>query len=260
MRTIILRASALGIVAALSAGTSGCIGKQYHVPNYQSSIHQQNPGRRVLLLPLRTMSGVAQAPAADLVAADAAVGAYLSEHGYQLQRSAEVEQLVASFGDPRNLLYPTTKLFEALQTRDDCDYVMAPVVTLRQAELKGSDARWDGVIRPIPTEGAASALTWSGYQKATSLSVLVFTRKGEVVLASLGGLEVAFTMTLGVRYESPGTSPGSPLAQTSAGANARTGYLANPEYLREAIALALHPFIAMRDYPEDPEPYRGPGG
>ena len=85
-----------------------------------------------------------------------------------------------------------------------------------------------------------------------SLSIAVFNRHGELVQCSLGGLEIPYITTIGRRPiddQENGELGDSSLEPI------RSNYMSRNKVVQEAIALALHPMIRMRDYPDSPEYY-----
>ena len=100
-------------------------------------------------------------------------------------------------------------------------------------------------------------MVFSGYEKAASISMRVYTCDGDLVLDSAGGLDIAFGVFVAEQNDHPGTQPLTGNERTTASSSARD-YLSNPAYVDEAIAIALHPLIPMTGYPDTPEPYLGP--
>jgi hypothetical protein len=180
---------------------------------------------------------------------DRRIAKYLERHGFRLQDTKPALALI----EGQKLTFP--EYAKKLGEQNLCDLVIMPRVVMRQAQLQNSDARWDGVIRPIPTNGAA--MVWTGYQKAASLMIDVHTCGNAPVLEGMGGLDIAFGIQVTEYREHQGYA--STTAQERAAADTiERNYLGNNTYVDEAIAIAFHPLIPMPDYPKNPEPYLGP--
>ena len=231
---------------------TGCFAKQYYPAQYRPDVAQKIQGRRVILHPTELVF-VPPVSASDLAEVDRRIRYHLEGYGYELQNIEPAAKILDSLptASPKERL---ANYVQELGKQDLCDWLMVPSIVMRQAELRGSDARWDGVIRPIPAIGADEG-TFSGFQKAASLDMTVYACGGEQVHESRGGIDVTFLISIGVSYESPGASPLELQERGVGGANARRDYLRNIDYLKEAIQLAFHPLIPMPGYPDDPTVY-----
>ena len=241
------------LLAIVALCSTGCFSKRYFPAQYRPDVAEKIPGRRAILHPTELVF-VPPVSASDLAEVDRRIRDHIEKHGYVVQNIEPAAKILDSLPPAR----PTERLANYVQELGKqglCEWLMLPSIVLRQAELRGSDARWDGVVRPIPAVGAAKTMEYSGYQKAASLEMRVYACGGEQVLSSRGGIEVTFVFDITISFESPGNSPFELQEHGSGGANARRDYLRNTEYLREAIELAFHPLIPMPGYPDDPALY-----
>lgn len=100
-------------------------------------------------------------------------------------------------------------------------------------------ADWHGVRRRVKMEGIGDGVPehfdWSEKLDAISLSITVLNRNLDMIFHSIGGIQVAQALVLG---------------NNSANFRRRNDLLVNTNEINEAIALSLHPFIPMKNYPQ----------
>jgi hypothetical protein len=122
------------------------------------------------------------------------------------------------------------------------DTVLVPSLFVRQANIAGESARWDGVVRAVefeetsrtsPAIPANSPLV--GVAPAATLHMVVFDADGNRIQEAMGGLE----LLVQVRVLRPGTDTSEPIFEFTA----RTDLFANRTHLQEGIGLALSPFL-----------------
>lgn len=241
------------ICLAVAFAGAGCsLPRRYYVPEYHAASVQKLNGKRVALELTAIDPRLPRSAEKDIYVIDQIIRGYLETHGYSvLTMTAAVSP--GSSEAERTYRETREQVFAALKDLGRCDLAMFPMIVIRQAQLQNDEAGWDGVIRPIPMNDAASSMVFSGYQKAASLMIGVFTCEGEPVLRSLGGIDIPFAININIDSGSSGYMS-TPDTYSAAGASLAT-YLSNRGYLTEAVQLALHPLIPMETYPPDPEPY-----
>jgi hypothetical protein len=99
-------------------------------------------------------------------------------------------------------------------------------------------AEWNGVRRKIKVEGIDDALTnefnWTQTVDGISIAIYVFNREQQLIHHSVGGIQIAQALKM----------------NNNTGRFARRNdLLINEDEITEGIALALHPFIPMKNYP-----------
>ncbi|NRB39269.1 MAG: hypothetical protein HRU20_12510 [Pseudomonadales bacterium] len=99
-------------------------------------------------------------------------------------------------------------------------------------------AQWHGVTRKLKVQGLGNGVKddfdWSKSVDAISLSVYVFNRQQQLILHNIGGLQIAQALEL---HNNTGKF------------KRRKDLLRNEKEINEAIKLALHPLIQMKNYP-----------
>ncbi|MEQ9500545.1 MAG: hypothetical protein RIT81_26975 [Deltaproteobacteria bacterium] len=235
---------------------AGCFSKQYFPYVYAPSAVPATERPQVLVNAPVVREILAAPSPASLEALDAEIGARLEANGYRVDTSSVSRSRLAGISAvlPRLGARPVPESLKDLQGATGCDLVIVPVVEFRFCEAQNQNCRWDGVVREIP-HSDDTQLVMSGGFAAVSLLVNAYTCDGRAVLTSMGGIDVA-------RYATTKLFTGNDSASPVAGAgfsrlymNDRTDYLDDPAMRAEAIALALHPLVAMAEYPDDPTPY-----
>lgn len=189
---------------------------------------------------------------------DARLASYLKDNGYTVLPQREFRQhwntAVRAFGDPVD---PTTgrvnmKTFaqimqsvrDEFQTSSNLDaFVFTDLLELEVPFSGGlkHNARWHGVTRRPslqgPGTGVSADFDWSMPASVASLQVTVFDMELQRVFVSVGGLDATDAID----------------ARSSTGRfTRRRNILENNSYIDEGIALALHPFVVMKDWPGTP--------
>ena len=188
---------------------------------------------------------------------DARMTAYLEDNGFEVLPQRLFRQhwnvAVRAFGDPVD---PTTgrvnmkafsQIMQSVRDRfeEDTDldgFLFTDLVELQTAFNGGLKhlARWDGVTRrPAlqgPGTGVSTDFDWNAPASVASLQATLFDMKLERVFVSRGGLDATDAID----------------ARSSGGSWARRRQiLENDAHVAEGIALALHPLVAMKNYPGD---------
>lgn len=70
------------------------------------------------------------------------------------------------------------------------DIIVMPSITLRPAVLKGEMASWDNDGHKLRVIGTMSEMSWSGQIQGLSLTLDVFSNKGEWLFTSYGGVSL----------------------------------------------------------------------
>ena len=189
---------------------------------------------------------------------DGYVRSYLKDNGYKVLPQLEFKQHwnngVRAFGNPVD---PTTgkvnmKTFSQImvsvrdrmaeETAVDA-FVFTDLVELEVAFNAGLKhiARWDGVSRTPslqgPGTGVSADFDWNTLAAVASIQVSIYDMELQRVFVSRGGLDA--TDAIDTR-----SSDGRYVR--------RRNILENEDNVKEGIALALHPFIVMKDWPGNP--------
>ena len=102
-------------------------------------------------------------------------------------------------------------------------------------------ARWDGVNRKPPTQGAGDGVSvnfnWGAPVAATTIRISVFNTDLKLLFSGEGGM--ALNEAVDVR--------------SGSGFVRRREILGNEDHVREGIALALHPLVPMAKWPGNPD-------
>lgn len=183
---------------------------------------------------------------------------YLKENGYKVLPQREFTQhwntAVRAFGNPVD---PTTgkvnmKTFSQImvsvrdQMREETDldaFLFTDLVELQVSFSGGLKhvARWDGVSRKPSLQGPGSGVSadfdWNKQAAAASIQISIYNMELQRLFISRGGIDA--TEAIDTR-----SSEGRYVR--------RRNMLENENYIREGIALALHPFIVMEKWPGNP--------
>ncbi len=189
---------------------------------------------------------------------DALLSEALERHGWEVASSREFtlrwKKAVSMYGNPVD---PTTgrvngRTFSRIvNTIRDQMMESSDIDALIFTDLLEKDvyfaqgvnrvARWDGVSRKPPTQGAGNGVSvnfnWGAPVAATTLRVAVFDSDLTRIFVGEGG--VALNEAVDTR--------------SGAGFVRRREILGNETHIREGIALALHPLIPMQNWPGDPD-------
>lgn len=188
---------------------------------------------------------------------DGDVDKYLRAHGYKVLPQREFKQhwstAERAFGDPVD---PTTgkinmKTFAQIMTsvRDQMKdsgldaFIFTDLQEQQQSFSNGLKhlARWDGVSRKPslqgPGNGVSGDFDWYTQAAVASIQISIYDMELRHLFSSRGGLDA--TDAIDTR-----SSSGRFIR--------RRNILENEEHISEGIALALHPFIEMKDWPGNP--------
>jgi hypothetical protein len=189
---------------------------------------------------------------------DAFVAAAFESHGWEVVSSREFSQrwrnAVSMYGNPVD---PTTgrvngRTFSRIvQTVRDQIMESSNIDALVFTDLLEKDvyfaqgvnrvARWDGVSRKPPTQGAGDGVSvnfnWGAPVAATTIRISVFNTDLNLLFSGEGGM--ALNEAVDVR--------------SGSGFVRRREILGNEDHVREGIALALHPLVPMAKWPGNPD-------
>ena len=189
---------------------------------------------------------------------DLFVATALRAHGWEVVSSREFSQrwrnAVSMFGNPVD---PTTgrvnsRTFSRIvQTVRDQIMESSNIDALVFTDLLEKDvyfaqgvnrvARWDGVSRKPPTQGAGDGVSvnfnWGAPVAATTIRISVFNTDLKLLFSGEGGM--ALNEAVDVR--------------SGSGFVRRREILGNEDHIREGIALALHPLVPMANWPGNPD-------
>ena len=189
---------------------------------------------------------------------DGYVSTYLKDNGYKVIPQRIFKQhwnnAVLAFGDPVD---PTTgkvnmKAFSQIMVsvrdrmveENQLDaFVFTDLVELEVAFNNGLKhiARWDGVARKPSLQGPGNGVSvdfdWNRPAAVASMQVSIYDTELQRVFVSRGGLDATDAID----------------TRSSSGAFVRRrNVLESETFVKEGIALALHPFIEMEDWPGNP--------
>jgi len=189
---------------------------------------------------------------------DVVVAATLERHGWEVVPSREFSQrwrnAVSMYGNPVD---PTTgrvngKTFSRIvQTVRDQIMENSKIDALVFTDLLEKDvyfsqgvnrvARWDGVSRKPPTQGAGDGVSvnfnWGVPVAATTVRVSVFNADLKLLFSGEGG--IALNEAVDVR--------------SGSGFIRRREILGNESHIDEGVAIALHPLVPMSKWPGNPD-------
>lgn len=189
---------------------------------------------------------------------DLLIAQALTNHGWEVVSSRDFSQrwrnAVSMFGNPVD---PTTgrvnnaTFSRIIQTVRDQIVESSNIDALIFTDLLEKDvyfaqgvnrvARWDGVSRKPPTQGAGDGVSvnfnWGAPVAATTLRISIFDADLKLIFNGEGG--VALNEAVDVR--------------SGTGFVRRREILGNDNHIKEGIALALHPLVPMSNWPGNPD-------
>jgi hypothetical protein len=185
---------------------------------------------------------------------DTHVKQYLEANGYQVAPNYEFDnaynQAIRTYGniyDPTSgRVDPTTwravmaTTLQALQGGSIDAIIFTDVIERDVTHSVGLDhlAQWDGVSRKPGFSTASASLSegfdWNKPLKAATLVITIYTTDLEGVFSGRGGLDT-------LQVINAKSSPATYVRRKKA--------LTNDDNVEEGIAIALHPFIPMKNYP-----------
>lgn len=190
---------------------------------------------------------------------DGMVRSYLKENGYEVLPQREFTQhwntAVRAFGDPvdpttgrvnmRTFVQIMQNVRDQLRETTDVDAFIFTDLIETEAAFNGGMkhiARWDGVSRTPSLQGPGNSVSadfdWNRPAAVASLQISIYDMELQRLFASRGGLDATDAID----------------ARSSSGRYVRRrAILENESHVQEGIALAFHPFIAMEDWPGNPD-------
>ena len=131
-----------------------------------------------------------------------------------------------------------TALFNANPKLDAIIFTDIITSSVQYNDSTARMAQWHGVSRKLKVQGLGNGVNenfnWAQSVDGISLASYVFNRKQQLLLHSVGGIQIAQALEL---------------QNNRAKFKRRKDLLRNDKEINEAIALAMHPLIAMKNYP-----------
>ncbi len=182
---------------------------------------------------------------------------YLKDNGFSvlsnkiLEKHWEEEsQKAGGFFDPRTGKVNGSKVSKHLMNTikiageiQNFDAIIFLRIMKRPAKLVGDRVYWDGSSRKIYDDNGdvITDVTWQGEIGALSLSIQIFNRNQKLLFRSVGALEFP--------YEFSKTYTKKEFVW-------KQQFNFNTDEVMEGISVALHPFIAYKNYPKNPQFYQ----
>jgi len=232
----------LALVLMLSACASAprrVVTDNYISPNFS----QPRPNSLIVLLPAGAETEDLQPGAAVLMKA---LHQRLNAAGYKVVAldqgshdaiwTQEIEA-VGGIYDPKNgavrphaLMEAVGHLVQRVTSETGAEMVIMPRLLLREAEVSGMSALWDGQQRRVPTFGTgAGTLTQSGSTLGLSVGLEMFATSGEKVMETFGGALLPYRVNA-----------------RAARNEVRPDLFADESEVAEGAAIALAPFLRKK--------------
>ncbi|MDG2473123.1 MAG: hypothetical protein P8M71_08445 [Pseudomonadales bacterium] len=136
-------------------------------------------------------------------------------------------------------------VLQEIKNNSDIDAIVFTDLIERQVSFgigSSRTARWDGVSRKPKIKGAGAGVSqgfdWMQTVPAVSILLTIYHVDGQRLFQSAGGIEIT-------RMIDPHRGNGRFVR--------RENIFSSPSHIRKGVALALHPFAVMDDYPKLPE-------
>lgn len=183
----------------------------------------------------------------------------LKDSGYEIASNALFQQAwrkaIRQYGQPydsytsqinqRAFMRVMFTVLQEIKQNSDIDAIVFTDLIERQVSFSNGSsrtARWDGVSRKPKIKGAGTGVSqgfdWMQTVPAVSILVTIYHVDGQRLFQSAGGIEIT-------RMIDPHRGNGRFVR--------RDNIFSNPSHLRKGVALALHPFATMEDYPKSPK-------
>lgn len=255
------RLAALGLLVLIAACSSTANYNPTVFPyEIESERLQQQPVRRVVIANVN-LGGPSRLYLQELEPRiDKMVEQYLEANGIAVLPQRKFEQqwktAVRAYGNPydptsgkvneKAFVQALMSVRDALRQSDDIDAIVFTDLLEQEVAFSGGLkhlARWHGVSRKPtlqgPGDGVSADFDWNRSANAASLRVTIYDMELRRLFISLGGLD---------------TTEAIDTRSSSGRFVRRRSILENEAHLEEGIALAFHPFIAMKGYPGAPSP------
>lgn len=208
----------------------------------------------VMVLPLNVVMTLPGELEASSDRAWEALVAYVEAHGKRVQtvtlRDARIAwrgsiAVVASREETSGSGFDEAARVLALTLREEhaFDALIIPSLFVQTARMSGRSASWDGVRRQLEIEGdvrrigsVVTSISFRGGAPAASLHAVVLDEAGNTLLQGQGGLELLATIQVHGKA-------GAAVRERAWTFEPRQDLFADPEHLREGIAVALDPFL-----------------
>lgn len=228
--------------------------------DYSSDLTRNNAIHTVMIAPINFDKPSRYFINKNASSIDTQVKRYLEQHGYTIRSSRNFDnrwkKITREYGnmydDSRGqhtsafkpALTETMDYLFASDPKLDAiiftDLILSPV---HYTQGSSKSAQWHGVTRKLKVQGLGSGASedfdWSKAVDGISLASYVFNREQKLVLHSVGGIQIAQALDL---------------QNNQARFKRRRDILSNDNEIQEAIALALHPLVPMKNYPSNSLP------
>lgn len=224
------------LLSACASGPRRVVTDNYISPNFE----QPRPNSLIVLLPVGAETEDLQPGAAILTKA---LHQRMNAAGYRVVAldqgshdaiwTQEIEA-VGGIYDPKSgavrrhaVIEAVGHLVQRVTSETGAAMVIMPRLRLREAEVSGMSALWDGQQRRVPTFGTgAGTLTQSGSTLGLSVGLEVFAANGEKVMETFGGALLPYRVN----------------ARTAKN-EVRPDLFADESEVAEGAAIALAPFL-----------------
>tara|TARA_B100000767_G_scaffold186848_1_gene174281 strand:- start:4308 stop:5117 length:810 start_codon:yes stop_codon:yes gene_type:complete len=182
----------------------------------------------------------------------------LKESGYDMTSNLLFQQAwrkaVRQYGQPydsytsqinqRAFMRVMVTVLQDMKKNSNIDAVVFTDLIERQVNFSSSHnriAKWDGVSRKPKIKGSGNGVSqgfdWMQTIPAVSIFITIYHVNGNRLFQSAGGIELT-------RMIDPNRGNGRFIR--------RENIFSSPSHIRKGVALALHPFVFMDDYPTSP--------
>ena len=183
----------------------------------------------------------------------------LKDSGYAIASNALFQQAwrkaIRQYGQPydsytsqinqRAFMRVMYTVLQEIKQNSNIDAIVFTDLIERQVSFSNGSsrtARWDGVSRKPKIKGAGTGVSqgfdWMQTVPAVSILVTIYHVDGQRLFQSAGGIEIT-------RMIDPHRGNGRFVR--------RENIFSSPNHISQGVALALHPFAAMDNYPKSPE-------
>jgi len=145
------------------------------------------------------------------------------------------------------------ELIRKLAFHAEFDTVLVPTVFIAQAPIEEKSAHWDGVEREVSVvanslagKAVAETVPLEGLAPAATLHMAVYDGEGNKIQEGRGGIDLLIEVRVKHNPYGPGDDPVFRFMP-------RSDPFADPEHVREGIAIALSPFLPALLPPHEEE-------
>ncbi len=241
----------LAIALTLLCSACGSISMNDTAYDYTLVKEKLNPPPKTLLLAPRNFGIPSKSYLKEYEPfIDGEVTRYLQKHGYNVVTSDVFEsawrRAERKYGSPYNAsesqINPQSfrqivlQVFEEVREQTDAQAIVFTDLVEQMVVFTGSNsrrARWHGVSRQPKTRGGnqlSADFDWTQAVPAVSLRVIIYTPEADLVFKSFGGLEVSRQINT-----------------DKARFSRRSELFTSARNVQEGVAIALHPFVPLKN-------------